>query len=107
MDKTYNPQTGFSKNLISYFTELNSAAGERKHVVERQTDGPSWRAVMYQTNALCGKESAHNVMPSISAILLPRARRYIEHGVKGSSVIFLQNRYVLFSPPLCININEE
>jgi hypothetical protein len=73
----------------TYFTELNSAAGERKHVVEGQTDGPSWRPVTYQTNALCGKKIAHNVMPSISTVLLPRAHRYIQHGGKRRSVICL------------------
>jgi len=36
--KTYSPQAVFGKTLISYFTEPNSAAGERKHVVKGQTD---------------------------------------------------------------------
>jgi hypothetical protein len=96
-DKTYNPQTVFSKILISNFTELYSAAGERKHVVEGQTDGPSWRPVTYQTNALCGKESAQNVMPSIATILLSRAHKHFQRGVKWRSVICSQRQMCFFS----------
>jgi hypothetical protein len=56
------------------------------------TDGPVWRPVTYQTNALCGKENAHNVGPSISIILLSLIHRCFRNGVRRRSVIWLQSQ---------------
>jgi hypothetical protein len=68
--KNYNPQRVFSKIFISNFTNLYAAIRERQHVVEGQTDGPMSPPVMYRMEALSGKENAHNLVPSITTILL-------------------------------------
>jgi hypothetical protein len=56
------------------------------------TDGPSWRPVTHQTNALCDKESAHNVVLCISAVLLSLTHRYFQNGVRRRSVICSQSQ---------------